>query len=26
LTGDWPQVGTIPDRQYELPIEEIIAN
>jgi thioredoxin reductase (NADPH) len=26
LTGEWPQVGTIPKRQYELPLEEIIAN
>jgi thioredoxin reductase (NADPH) len=26
LTGEWPQVGTIAERQYELPLEEIIAN
>ncbi len=26
LTGDWPQVGTIPGRQYELTLEDIQAN
>ena len=26
LTGQWPQVGTIPERQYELPLEDISAN
>jgi thioredoxin reductase (NADPH) len=26
LTGEWPKVGTIPDRQYELPLEDIQAN
>jgi len=26
LTGEWPQVGTIPGRQYELPLEDIQAN
>jgi thioredoxin reductase (NADPH) len=26
LIGEWPQVGTIPERQYELPLDEIIAN
>jgi len=26
LTGEWPQVGTIPSRQYELPLEDIQAN
>jgi hypothetical protein len=26
LTGRWPKVGTIPDRQYELPLEDIQAN
>jgi thioredoxin reductase (NADPH) len=26
LTGTWPVVGTIPDRQYELPLEDIQAN
>ena len=26
LTGEWPQVGTIPDRRYELPLEDIQAN
>jgi thioredoxin reductase (NADPH) len=26
LTGEWPRVGTIPTRQYELPLEDIQAN
>ena len=26
LTGEWPKVGTIPARQYELPLEDIQAN
>jgi len=26
LTGKWPKVGTIPERQYELPVEDIQAN
>lgn len=26
LTGDWPIVGTIPARHYELPLEDIQAN
>jgi len=26
LTGEWPVVGTIPARQYELPLEDIQAN
>ncbi len=26
LTGEWPEVGTIPARQYELPLEDIQAN
>jgi thioredoxin reductase (NADPH) len=26
LTGEWPVVGTIPSRQYELPLEDIQAN
>jgi thioredoxin reductase (NADPH) len=26
LTGEWPQVGTIAARQYELPLEDIQAN
>jgi thioredoxin reductase (NADPH) len=26
LTGEWPKVGTIPERQYELPLEDIQAN
>jgi len=26
LTGTWPKVGTIPERQYELPVEDIQAN
>ena len=26
LTGDWPTVGTIAERQYELPLEDIQAN
>ncbi len=26
LTGEWPVVGTIPDRRYELPLEDIQAN
>ena len=26
LTGEWPKVGTIPDRQYELSLEDIQAN
>ena len=26
LTGNWPIVGTIPERQYELPLEDIQAN
>ena len=26
LTGKWPTVGTIPERQYELPLKDIQAN
>ena len=26
LTGEWPKVGTIPARHYELPLEDIQAN
>lgn len=26
LTGEWPKVGTIPERQYELPLDDIQAN
>jgi thioredoxin reductase (NADPH) len=26
LTGEWPKVGTIPEREYELPLEDIQAN
>lgn len=26
LTGEWPKVGTIPARHYELPLEDIRAN
>jgi thioredoxin reductase (NADPH) len=26
LTGVWPKVGTIPERQYELPLDDIQAN